>query len=172
MVQAQLWGSLSKAGADIGVESWVAKFWPCPRFGHLPYLPVTGKSAIFCVFNMTAAACLAIPTIQAPWIVGVGLTPRINTSLTPRSEFVWWGSSYCNCKVTMTSFGSGSQGPFRPGAVYPMKQGVDITIPVTCSVFEVDPMTSQCTRGVPRLKFRHKIHEMWVIFSFVAIASQ
>ena len=33
-------------------------------------------------------------------------------------------------------------------------------------------MTSQCTRGVPRLKFRHKIHEMWVIFSFVAIASQ
>ena len=51
-------------------------------------------------------------------------------------------------------------------------QGVDITIPVTCSVFEVDPMTSQCTRGVPRLKFRHKIHEMWVIISFVAIASQ
>ena len=51
-------------------------------------------------------------------------------------------------------------------------QGVDITIPVTCSVFEVDPMTSQCTRGVPRLKFRHKIHERWVIFSFVAIASQ
>ena len=33
-------------------------------------------------------------------------------------------------------------------------------------------MTSQCTRGIPRLKFRHKIHEMWVIFSFVAIASQ
>ena len=33
-------------------------------------------------------------------------------------------------------------------------------------------MTSQYTRGVPRLKFRHKIHEMWVIFSFVAIASQ
>ena len=46
-------------------------------------------------------------------------------------------------------------------------QGVDITIPVTCSVFEPDPMTSQCTRGVPRLKFRHKIDEMWVIFSFV-----
>ena len=39
-------------------------------------------------------------------------------------------------------------------------QGVDITIPVTCSVFEPDPMTSQCTRGVPRLKFGHKIHEM------------
>ena len=51
-------------------------------------------------------------------------------------------------------------------------QGVDITIPVTCSVFEPDPMTSQCTRGVPRLKFGHKIHEMWVFFSFVAIASQ
>ena len=54
-----------------------------------------------------------------------------------------------------------------------MEQGVDITIPVTCSVFEPDPMTSQCTRGVPRLKFGHnKIHEMWVFFSFVAIASQ
>ena len=51
-------------------------------------------------------------------------------------------------------------------------QGVDITIPVTCSVFEPEPMTSQCTRGVPRLKFGHKIHEMWVFFSFVAIASQ
>ena len=51
-------------------------------------------------------------------------------------------------------------------------QGIDITILVMCSVFEVDPMTSQCTRGVPRLKFRHKIHERWVIFSFVAIASQ
>ena len=51
-------------------------------------------------------------------------------------------------------------------------QGVDITIPVTCSVFELDPMTSQCTRGVPRLKFTHKIHEMWVIFNFVAIGSQ
>ena len=51
-------------------------------------------------------------------------------------------------------------------------QGVDITIPVTCSVFEPDPMTSQCTRGVPWLKFRHKIHKMWVIFSSVAIASQ
>ena len=51
-------------------------------------------------------------------------------------------------------------------------QGVDITIPVTCSVFEPDPMTSQCTRGVPRLKFEHKIHEMWIFFSFVAIASQ
>ena len=50
-------------------------------------------------------------------------------------------------------------------------QGVDITIPVTCSVFEPDPMTSQCTRGVPRLKFRHKIDEMWVIFSFVALTS-
>ena len=50
-------------------------------------------------------------------------------------------------------------------------QGVEITIPVTCSVFEVDPMTSQCTRGVPRLKFRYK-NEMWVIISFVAIASQ
>ena len=32
-------------------------------------------------------------------------------------------------------------------------------------------MTSQCTRGVPRLKFRHKIDEMWVIFSFVALTS-
>ena len=53
-----------------------------------------------------------------------------------------------------------------------VSQGVDITIPVTCSVFEVDPMTSQCTRGVPRLKFRHKIYERWVIISFVAIASQ
>ena len=52
-----------------------------------------------------------------------------------------------------------------------LAQGVDITIPVTCSVFEPDPMTSQCTRGVPRLKFRHKIDEMWVIFSFVALAS-
>ena len=51
-------------------------------------------------------------------------------------------------------------------------QGVDITIPVTCSVFEPDPMTSQYTRGVPRLKFEHKIHEMWIFFSFVAIASQ
>ena len=51
-------------------------------------------------------------------------------------------------------------------------QGVDITIPVTCSVFEPDPMTSQCTRGVPWLKFEHKIHEMWIFFSFVAIASQ
>ena len=51
-------------------------------------------------------------------------------------------------------------------------QGVDITIPVTCSVFEPDPMTSQCSRGVPRLKFEHKIHEMWIFFSFVAIASQ
>ena len=59
----------------------------------------------------------------------------------------------------------GPRGPVNP-------QGVDITIPVTCSVFEPDPMTSQCTRGVPRLKFRHKIHEMWVIFSSVAIASQ
>ena len=52
-----------------------------------------------------------------------------------------------------------------------LHQGVDITIPITCSVFEPDPMTSQCTRGVPRLKFRHKIDEMLVIFSFVALTS-
>ena len=57
------------------------------------------------------------------------------------------------------------------GTEAPEAQGVDITIPVTCSVFEPDPMTSQCTRGVPRLKFRHKIDEMWVIFSFVALTS-
>ena len=40
MVQAQLWGSLSKAGADIVVESWVSEFCTWPRFGHLPYLPI------------------------------------------------------------------------------------------------------------------------------------
>ena len=56
--------------------------------------------------------------------------------------------------------------------IHGQQQGVDITIPVTCSVFEPDPMTSQCTMGAPQLKFRHKIHEMWVIFSSVAIASQ
>ena len=32
-------------------------------------------------------------------------------------------------------------------------------------------MMSQCIRGVSRLKFRHKIDEMWVIFSFVTLAS-
>ena len=40
------------------------------------------------------------------------------------------------------------------------EQGVETTIPVMCSVFELDLMMSQCTRGVPQLKFRHKIHEM------------
>ena len=49
-------------------------------------------------------------------------------------------------------------------------QGVDITIPITCSVFEPDPMTSQPSRDAPLLKFRHKIHELWVIFTSVAIA--
>ena len=29
---------MSKAGADIEVESWVSEFRPCPRFGHLPYI--------------------------------------------------------------------------------------------------------------------------------------
>ena len=33
-----------------------------------------------------------------------------------------------------------------------MAQGVDITIPVTCSVFEPDLMTSQYTRGVSTVK--------------------
>ena len=38
MVQAEFWASLSKAGADIAVESWVSKFQPYPRYSYLPYL--------------------------------------------------------------------------------------------------------------------------------------
>ena len=38
MVQAEFWASLSKAGEDIAVESWVSKFRPYPRYSYLPYL--------------------------------------------------------------------------------------------------------------------------------------
>ena len=91
--------------------------------------------------------------------MGSSLGPRFGSGLGS-------GSARARDYFYRALFGLGSvQGPDRG-------QGVDITIPVTCSVFEPDPMTSQCTRGVPRLKFGHKIHEMWVFFSFVAIASQ
>ena len=39
MVQAWLWGSLSRARADIAVESWVSEFHACRRFGHLHWVP-------------------------------------------------------------------------------------------------------------------------------------
>ena len=34
------WGSIGRILADIPFESWLSKFRPCPRFGHLPYLPI------------------------------------------------------------------------------------------------------------------------------------